>query len=126
MIIKVPNYYREIGAYIRTTLVPVMKIEVDGEYRLTSNDKKPLYETRDIELSYIYFTQEERKYRKALYDFARTHKEVKFRDMIPGKEYLAMIVIAEVCGTLYDPPYERDVDIFYFEYNHKEKYKIFF
>jgi len=44
--------------------------------------------------------------------------------MIPGKEYLAMVVIAEVSGTLYDPPYEYDVDIFYFEYNHKEQYKI--
>ena len=45
--------------------------------------------------------------------------------MIPGKEYLAMVVIAEVSGTLYDPPYENDVDIFYFEYNHKEQYKIY-
>ena len=125
MIIKIPNYYREIGAYIRTALVPVMKIEVDGEYRLTSNDKKPLFETMSIQLSHLYFTQEERKYRKALYEFARTHKEVKFKDMIPGKEYLAMVVIAEVSGTLYDPPYENDVDIFYFEYNHKEQYKIY-
>ena len=60
MIIKIPNYYREIGAYIRTALVPVMKIEVDGEYRLTSNDKKPLFETISIQLSHLYFTQEER------------------------------------------------------------------
>ena len=124
MKIKVPCDYRTKVAYLKAHLVTVIKIEEQGQIKLIYGDQ--IDESNSCELSsYYYVSQEERQYRKSLYDFARTHHEVQYKNMVLGKEYLALILTIEGNSTLYDPPTEDHIASFYFEYNHLEAYKLF-
>ena len=102
----------------------VIKYQKDGVYGCHYDNNIVHEMISNIELSWFWMSDDERVYRKRLYDFARTHKEVTFKNMIPGKEYLALEIYLSYSSTLYDPPGEIPIQIFYFEYNHKEKYEI--
>ena len=124
MKIKIPADRRTRVAYLRAHLVPVIKIEENGEIKLIYGEE--IDQSNCCEIStYYYVTQEERQFRKKLYDFGRTHNEVQYKNMILGKEYLALVLTVEESGTLYDPPTEDYLASFYFEYNHLETYKLF-
>ena len=125
MKIRIPKYYRDETYWLGARLMTVIKFQKDGEYSCHYDSKNTVHEMiSNTELSYYYMSEDEIKYRKRLYDFARTHKEVTYKQMIPGKEYLALEIYLDYSATLETPPGEIPIQIFYFEYNHKEKYEI--
>lgn len=124
MKIRIPSHYRDESYWLGARLMTVIKYQQDGVYSCHYDNNIVHEMISNTELSWFWMSEDERNYRKRLYDFARTHKEVTFKQMVPGKEYLALEIYLSYSSTLYDPPGEIPIQIFYFEYNHKEKYEI--
>ena len=124
MKIRIPSYYRDETYWLGARLLTVVKYQKDVVYSCYYDNNIVHEMISNTELSFYGMSEDEKKYRKRIYDFARTHKEVTYNQMIPGKEYLALEIYLDYSATLETPPGEIPIQTFYFEYNHKETYKI--